>query len=141
MQIRKRFWFAVACAVTATPFLSTAVSAEGLDGSSDIVCSVMDVVGCVEGAGCMQGRADSFDLPGFVILDAKKKVMRGSYESGNEAVSPVKNMERNGDHLVLQGVENSRGWEFAINVKTGLMSAAVVGDAISFLVFGACTAI
>ena len=88
----------------------------------------------------MQGRADSFDLPGFVVLDAEKKVMRGSYESGNEAVSPVKNMERNGNHLVLQGVENSRGWDIAINAKTGLMSAAVVGDAISFLVFGACTA-
>jgi hypothetical protein len=140
MKIRKRFWLVAACAVAATPFLSTAVSAEGFDGSSDIVCSVKDVVGCVEGAGCMQGRADSFDLPSFFVLDAKKKVMRGSYESGNEAVSPVKNMERNGNHLVLQGVENSRGWDIAINAKTGLMSAAVVGDAISFLVFGACTA-
>jgi len=76
-----------------------------------------------------------------VILDAKKKVLRAAYESGHDAVSPVKSMERSGDHLVLQGVENGRGWEFAINTKSGHMSAAGVGDAVSFLGFGACTAL
>jgi hypothetical protein len=33
-------------------------------------------------------------------------------------------MERNGDILVLQGVENSRGRDLAINVKTGNTSKA-----------------
>jgi hypothetical protein len=38
-------------------------------------------------------------------------------------------------------VENGRGWNIAINTKTGRMSASGVGDAVSFLVFGACTAL
>jgi len=139
MKIRKRFWFVAACAVAATPFLSTAVSAEGLDGSSDIVCAVIQVVGCVEDAGCVLGQAKSFDLPALVVFDAKKKVIRGSDESGHKEVSPVKNRERSIDHLILQGAEEGRGWDIAIDGKTGEMRGAVVGDAVSLLVSGTCT--
>ena len=75
------------------------------------------------------------------MLDAKEKVMRTTRESGHNAVSPIKIMEHNGDLFILQGVENSRGWDIAINAKTGKMSAAGVGDGVSFLVHGTCTAL
>ena len=140
MRNSKRSGVVAACVVAATPFLSTSVSAGGLDGSSDIVCALTEVVGCVEQGSCLQGRAKGFDLPGLFILDAEKKVIQNNFESGDKSVSPVKGMERSGDHLVLQGVENGRGWDIAINVKTGTMSGAVVGDAVSILVFGVCTA-
>ena len=140
MLNRKCSRFIAACAVAATPFVSTAVSAEGLDGSSDIVCAVMHVVACMEDGACLEGQAKTFDLPALLVADAKNKVLRGTYESGHKAVSPVKNMERNGDHLVMQGVENSRGWDIAINAKTGKMSGSGVGDDVSFLVHGTCTA-
>lgn len=133
-------WAIAALVAGVTPMATTAVSAAEMDGSSDIICSVVDVVGCVEEGGCVQGRARSFDLPEFFILDAEKKQVRAAYESGHDAVSAVKNIERNADHLILQGVENGRGWEIAIDTKSGRMSAAGVGDAISFLAFGACTA-
>lgn len=138
MHNRKYSWALSACIISATPFMSTQ-AAPVLDGASDIVCSVVDVVACIEDSSCAQGTARSFDLPEFVILDTKKKVMRAAYETGQKAVSPVKNLERSGDHLILQGVENSRGWSIAINTKNGRMSASGVGDALSFLVFGACT--
>jgi hypothetical protein len=125
----------------AAPFVSTAVSAEGIDGSSDVVCAVTRVVACLEEGACLQGQPKDFDLPALLVLDAKEKVLRTTRESGNKAVSPIKNMERNGDHLVLQGVENSRGWDIAINAKTGKMSGAGVGDGISFLAHGTCTAL
>ena len=140
MHHRKYSWALTACIISATSFISAEVSASGgLDGSKDIICSVGDVVACVEDSSCVQGTARGFELPEFVILDSQKKVIRGAYESGHKEVSPVKNLERNGEHLVLQGVENSRGWNIAINTKTGHMSGSAVGDAVSFLVFGACT--
>ncbi len=141
MRNRKCSRAIAAWVVAATPFVSAAVSAAEMDGSGNIVCAVMDVVGCAEEGSCVQGRASSFDLPEFMILDAKDKVLRAAYESGVDAVSTVKNMERSGDHLVLQGVENARGWEVAINTKSGRMSAAGVGDAVSFMAFGTCTAL
>ena len=131
---------ALAVLMAATPFLSPPLEAGELDGSKDIVCAVKDVVACTADGGCAEGRASDFDLPEFVILNAAEKLIRAAHESGHGAVSPVRTMERNGSHLVLQGVENSRGWSIAMDAKTGKMSASVVGDAIDFLVFGACTA-
>ena len=141
MLNRKCSRLVAVCAVAATPFVSSGVSAAGLDGSSDAVCAVTHIVACLEDGHCLQGQAKTFDLPGLVVLDAKKKVMRGTPESGHNAVSPVKNMELNGDNLVLQGVENSRGWSISINTKTGHMSGSGVGDGISFLAHGTCTAL
>ena len=141
MWNRKCFRAAAACVIAASPFVSTTATAEGLDGSRDMVCAVIKVVGCVEDAGCVVGQAKSFDLPALIVFDAKKKVVRGTHESGHEEVSPVKNMESSNDHLILQGVEEGRGWDMAIDSKTGEMRGAVVGDAVSILVSGACTAL
>ena len=141
MRINRSVRVVAAGAIAAASLVSTAVSAAGMDGSSNIVCTVADVVGCAEAGGCVEGTAKSFDLPEFMILDAEKKVIRATYESGHKGVSPVKNLERSKDHLLLQGVENGRGWDIAINTKTGRMSASAVGDAVSFLAFGACTAL
>jgi len=140
MRKRKYSWAIAACVAATTPFVSNAAFAGKIDGTSNITCAVLDVVGCAEGA-CLQGSASSFDLPAFIILDAKKKHLRAAYESEHkDLVSPVKNIERNGTHLILQGVENNRGWDIAINTNSGKMRGAGVGDNVSFLVFGACTA-
>ena len=42
-------------------------------------------------------------------------------------------------NIILQGVENGRGWSIVISEETGKMSATVAGDEIGFIVFGACT--
>lgn len=142
MHNKKQTWAMLAFIISAIPFISTEVLADGgLDGSKDIVCSVQSVMACVDGRACVQGTASEFELPEFMILDSKKKIIRAAYESGHKAVSPVKNIGINGQHLILQGVENSRGWDIAINTKTGRMNGAGVGDALSFLVFGACTSL
>ena len=141
MLNRKRSQFIAVCAVAATPFVTTAVSAEGIDGTRDVVCAFTRVVACQDDGPCFQGQPRTFDLPELIVLDHKEKVMRSTRESGHKEVSPIKNLERNGDILVLQGVENSRGWDLAINVKTGNTSGAVVGEDVSFMVNGTCTAL
>lgn len=142
MNIRKRSWALSAFLISATPFIATeAIAAGGLDGSNNMVCAVIDVVACVDDQACTQGTARSFDLPQFMIFDSEKKVLRATDESGHNAVSPIKNIERSGEQLILQGVENSRGWNIAIDTKAGSMSGSVVGDAVSMLVFGNCTSL
>ena len=134
-------WVLSTCFFSATPLMATQVSASDLAGKNNIVCAAMDVVACVDGSACMQGTAKSFDLPEFVILDTKKKIMRADYESGHKGSSPVKTIERSGEHLILQGIENSRGWNIAVNTKSGDMSGALAGEGVSFLVFGNCTSL
>ena len=138
----KCVWGVAASIMIASSFVSTAVAAGGMDGSMSIVCSVVDGVGCEEEGRCLNGTARSFGLPEFMIFDAGKKAIRAAYESGlKDHFSPVKNMQSSVDHLILQGVENGRGWDIAINTKTGRMSASGVGDAVSFLAFGTCTSL
>lgn len=139
MQNRIRSWVVVTCMVGLTPLVSTMAFAEKFDGSKDITCAVVKVIGCIDDGTCIQGDARQFELPGFMIVDAKKNALRADYESGHNAVSPIKSSERSGNHLVMQGVENRRGWDLAINTDTGRMSGAGVGDGVSFLVFGPCT--
>jgi len=138
----KPYRWVVASSLVAATLFSTTVFAGGMDGSKNIVCAVVDVVGCTETGACTEGTARSFDLPQFLIMDAGKKAIRADYEAGHKDVSsPVKNMEISGEHLILQGVENGRGWNLAINTKSGTMSGSGVGDAVSFLLFGSCTSI
>ncbi len=142
MQNRKSSWALTAFIIAAAPFMATKVSAEGgLANSTDMVCAVLEVVGCIEGSRCLQGSANSFELPELLILDTKKKVMKSTYESGHNAISPIKNIEKSADQLMLQGFENKHGWSIAIDTKTGSMSGSGVGKDVSFLVFGTCTAL
>lgn len=142
MRDKRSFPHAATCMVLAASLCGMAAQAGAMDGSKNIACAVLDVVGCTETGQCADGTSRDFDVPQFLIMDAGQKAVRGAYEAGHgDVLSPVKNMEKNGEHLILQGVENGRGWNIAINIKDGRMSASGVGDAVSFLLFGTCTSI
>ena len=120
---------------------SGAATAKGAyDGSSNLVCAAFDVMACVDGITCRRGEARTFDMPEFMTIDFKKKSIRAIYDGDKEANSPIKNMEKTGNQLVLQGVENNHGWSAAIHMETGRLSIASVGDEVTFSIFGACKA-
>ncbi len=124
-----------------TSLMSVVVLAEGLDGNGNVICAAIDVVGCENGPGCVEGSARSFDLPEFMFVDFNNKLVRATKESGHKQISPIKNLEKTESQLILQGVENQRGWSVAIDRQTGRMSVTSAGPDLSFMVFGACTAI
>lgn len=121
--------------------LSGGASAGAFDGSANLVCSAIDVVGCVDGTACLEGQAQSFELPQFMFVDFGNKLVRATDESGHKEVSPIKNMEKTDKQVILQGVENHHGWSAAIDRQTGRMTVTSVGPDVSFMVFGACTAL
>lgn len=41
--------------------------------------------------------------------------------------------------LILQGMEDGRGWSLVIVEETGKMSAAIAGSQVGFVVSGNCT--
>ncbi len=131
---------ALGLGLTAT-FLSSGASAAAFDGTVNLICSAIDVVGCVNGPGCMEGRASTFELPQFLFVDFEKKLVRATDESGHKEVSPIKNLEITEKQVILQGVENHRGWSAAIDSQTGKMIVTSVGADVSFMIFGACTAL
>ena len=128
-----------------TLFASSSVSAKDeIDGSANLICAAFDVMACLDGGVCSRGEARSFEMPEFMNVDFKKKVVHATYDAESEkkeAASPIKNSEISGNQLILQGVENNHGWTMAIDRISGRMSLAVVGHEVSFSIFGACKAL
>lgn len=128
-------------AVAAAALVVAGGAQAAFDGKSNLVCSAIDVVGCTDDAGCVQGRARTFDLPDFVVLDFEKKVVRATDESGHKEVSPIKNQEVTGTQLVLQGIENGHGWTLTVHRDNGRMSTVLVGEKLSLMLFGVCNSL
>jgi len=127
-----------------TLFASSNASAKDeIDGSANLICAAFDVMAWLDGGICSRGEARSFEMPEFMNVDFKKKVVEATYdaESKKTANSPIKNSEISGNQLILQGVENNHGWTMAIDRSSGRMSLAVVGHEVSFSIFGACKAL
>ena len=118
---------------------STLASAAGFDGRTNLVCAVMDVVACTEGPTCLQGSAQTFDLPVFLTVDFKGKVVRGTEDDGGKVVSQIKNSEKTESQIILQGVEDHRGWSMAIDRQSGHLALSSSGADLSFILMGACT--
>jgi len=136
----KVYGFSISALLGAMLFLSPAADAKSaLDGSSDLTCAAFEVVGCTDADNCTSGSARKFDLPEFMEVRFKKKVIHITYDGGDkQAESPINNSEINGSQLVLQGVENGHGWTMAVNTDNGRMSIAAVSDELTFTIFGAC---
>ena len=124
-----------------TLLLPGGAAATRFDGASNLVCAAIDVVGCASGKSCVEGQARSFELPEFIFVDFANKQLRGTDESGHQEVSPIRNFEATEKQVILQGVENHRGWSVAIDRENGRMTLTSAGGDVGFMIFGACTAL
>ena len=136
--MRRRTLFSL-LALVALVFASASASAGGFDGKSNLVCSSVDVVACINGPECLQGHAREFELPEFVFVDFAAQVIRGTDESGIKEVSPIRSTDSTDKQIALQGFENHHGWTLAIDRKSGQMTLTSTGPEVSFMIFGACT--
>ena len=132
--------FSSALALSLGLLASALASAAVIDGKTNLVCAVMDVVACTEGPTCLQGSSSTFDLPVFIFVDFKAKVVRGTNEGGGKEVSRVKNSETTEAQVLLQGIEDHRGWSMAIDRRTGHFNLSSSGADVSFMLSGACIA-
>jgi hypothetical protein len=123
----------------AAVLLPIGASATGLDGKSNLVCAAVDVIGCTNGPGCREGSANDFELPQFMFVDFKKQEIHAIDETGLDVVSEIKSSEITEQQIILQGIENHRGWNVTIHRGNGELTVASSGSGVSFMVFGACT--
>lgn len=115
--------------------------AGSFDGSAPLLCAVIDAIECGADGNCVMGSAESENLPQFVEISFKDKVIKATKGSEIKRVSKIKQVDHNAGSLIMQGSEDGRGWNIIINEKTGKLSATVAGDRVGFIVFGACTTI
>ena len=123
----------------AAMLLPAGASAAGLDGKTNLVCAAVDVIGCTNGPGCREGSANDFGLPQFMFVDFKKQEIQATDETGLDVVSEIKSSEITEQQIILQGIENHRGWTVTVDKANGELTVTSSGSGVSFMVFGACT--
>ena len=118
--------------------VSTAL-AEDLSGVEEFVCSVSHVSLCAETGECFDVQPWEIDMPQFVVVDMKRKMIATTRASDQRRSTAIANSRRDSAVIYLQGTEAGRAFSIVIDEATGLLTAAVARDGFSISVFGACT--
>ncbi len=118
---------------------ATVLPADDLTGSNQFLCSSVEVNICTALGECASAPPWNLDVPQFIEVDLENKTLSTTEASGENRSTPIKNLERDGDLIFLQGVENGRAFSFVIAEEDGLASIAVARDGLSVSVFGSCT--
>jgi hypothetical protein len=118
---------------------TTSVWGEDLSGTDEFLCSVSRVAMCFETGECFDIQPWEADIPQFVVVDTKKKVISTTHASERPRSTRIATLQRSGGQIFLQGLEADRAFSFVIDEATGFVTVAVSRDGLSVSVFGACT--
>ncbi len=113
--------------------------ADDLSGLDKFLCSPAQVIACIEGTECVTLLAWEADIPEFVVVDTKKKLVSTTKGSGVNRSTPIQSVLREDSTIYLQGVEGGRAFSFVIHEPSGLLTFSVARDGVTVTVFGACT--
>ena len=125
---------------TCLALLPAALSHAGeFDGKKPFVCTLVEVASCVPGHDCARENADAIGVPHFYAIDVGRNEVGETRPDGSAGrTSKIDRVEHPPGALLLSGVEGDRGWTASIGEDSGKLSMAVVGDRVSFVVFGDC---
>ncbi len=120
-------------------FLPLTGVAGDFNGSNSLLCAVIEEFDCTPSEECLSGSPQSINLPQFLRIDFKEKVITGTVQDGEVRRVKIKSMEQGQGRLILQGVQNGKAWSMVIIEATGKMTITTADDQVGFVVFGACT--
>jgi hypothetical protein len=127
--------------------IAPTVFAADFDGSKPLLCSVIKVFECSPTEGCKEYSAEEENIPQFLKIDFNEKKLTSPLGGEPMRTSEIERMEQIDGKLMLQGAEDGienvkdgLAWSIAIEEDTGKMVLTASGDAVGFVVFGACLA-
>ncbi len=112
---------------------------EDLSDVDEFLCSVSRVILCAENGECFDMQPWEADVPQFVVVDTKKKMISTTDVSAENRSTQIATLVRTNGQIFLQGIEADRAFSFVIDEATGIVTVAVSRDGVSVSVFGACT--
>jgi hypothetical protein len=118
---------------------SATVSADDLTGADKLLCTSVQAARCSLDEDCWTGQPWTWNIPQFIEIDFAKKQLGTTEASGENRVTPIKNLERKDGVIYLQGVEGGRAFSFVIVEATGSLAVAVATEGGTTSVLGACT--
>jgi len=120
-------------------FLATFARADDVRSADNLLCTAVQVTQCFPDGECVISPPWELNVPQFIEVDLAQRTLRTTRASGQNRTSPIKNLERSGGLVVIQGFENGRAFSFVIVEESGMASMAVAAEDLAVSVFGACT--
>ncbi len=121
------------------PLAVVTARADDVTGADKLLCSSGQLAACFDDGECESAPPWVLNVPAFILVDLTKKQLSTTPASGENRVSPIRNLERTDGRIVLQGVEGGRAFSLLIDEQTGALTAAVARDGLGVVVFGNCT--
>jgi hypothetical protein len=115
------------------------VQADSLEDVNRMVCAAAQVQICIESDTCYSATAAELDVPEFVVIDIRKKVISTTRASNLNRATTFNSVEKSDGLIYLQGIEGGRAFSFVIDEASGHMTVSIARDGIAVSVFGACT--
>lgn len=131
----------IALLAIVTLWPSNGLRADELTGSERFLCAAVETTQCFAEGDCLSEPPWELNIPQFIEVDLAAKTLATTEASGENRSTPIKNLEREGGYIYLQGVERQRAFSFVIAEADGFASIAVARDGLVVAVFAACTPI
>ncbi len=115
------------------------------DGSKNLLCSVKEAIECYPASQCNEVTNEVLNLPNFINIDFKKKLITGKLTNGEEHRTEIERIEHVDGKITLEGAEEDLkeqpdgvAWSMSINETKGNFTVSAAGDEVAFVIFGAC---
>ena len=120
------------------PAAASGVAAEGLDGTSPMICAATTSIVCARQGQCVSGAPEAVNLPTFWHVDPAAKTATSRRPGGAVRSSAIRTVSLEGGTLVMQGSDDGFGWTVSVDGSNGKM-VLTGGSETAYLVFGECT--
>jgi hypothetical protein len=120
---------------------TTPLIADDVTGADHLLCATVRATECFADGACYPGNPEEWGSPRFVKVDFEEKMLRTTEASGEDRSTPMKHIEREGDRIFIQGVQDSRAFSIVIDQDSGSASTAIVLEGHALALFGYCTPI
>jgi hypothetical protein len=130
--------------IMGTALLSCSLSAYAagpFDGSKPLLCAAIHATMCdEESVTCTSGAPWMVDFPVFTEIDFAAKTAATTRQHAVARTSKIDAVEHlPNNRMSVQGADDDYSWSMLISEETGSMTLAVAGEAVGFIVLGACT--
>lgn len=117
-----------------------AVLADNVSGSDSLLCYGLSAARCETGEGCETVEPWKLDLPDFVKLDLRGKMLRTTATSPEQRETPLQIVQREGGKILIHGSQGERAFTWLIAEATGEGTLSVAAHGQGVTVFTVCTA-
>lgn len=114
-------------------------TADDLRGAERLLCTSVKAMECYADGACVAGEPEEWNIPRFLRVDLAAKTMSTTEASGENRATAIENFKRDGDRILIQGMDQGRAFSAVLNEVSGLASTGIALDGNVVSVFSHCT--